>query len=174
MTAEYAPEYEPEPDPIQDALDLITTGTESLGREVADDTTDPQEAVSRLHRIRAARKALAEVEAYVESHTVPLLDYGKQEVGPWLVEIRGGAKRNEWDHDRLAWDATRDLALIDGAIEDERAAVVDLVRSRLMNCARLEWRMTPLKELGLNPNDYATVTYGRRTVQVTPLAEVEE
>lgn len=169
------PEYDGFVSLTADALDLIEAGIEQLSRVVSDDIeadTDPENAVTLLHRTRALRQRLAQVEAFVEAHAIPLLDYGKQEVAGLLVEVRGGAKRSEWRHDDVAWALTCDLAAVDGVIDDADAALVAKVRDRILNAAGISyWRTTQLRAAGVDPSQFCKTERGRRTVQLSPLAE---
>ena len=156
---------------VQEPLDLIDAGIFSLNVEtkaVLEDDDSPDTVVALLNSIRTLRKALADIESGVEATAVQRLAYGETQVGDLLVEVRSSRKRSEWRHDDLAWRVCQDLAFdSDGTEVDGWAQIVDKVRNRLLLCARPEWRMTPLKDLGIEPNDYCVAGESRKTVTIT-------
>lgn len=134
------------------------------------DVDDSTEAVVRLLAdLREQRKALAEMEAYVEAAAVKRIPYGQTRIGDWIVDVKGGKDRREWKHDDLAWAVVRDVAVDKdtGEVVEEARQIVDEVRSRLLNCIGISyWRTTQLKPLGIDADDYSTSTPGRRTVRL--------
>lgn len=157
---------------VQEPLDLIEAGIFTLNVEtkaILEDDDSPDTVVQLLNSVRTLRKALADIESSVEATAVQRLAYGETQVGDLLVEVRSSRKRSEWRHDDLAWRVCQDLAFDDDGTQiDGVAEVVDKVRNRLLLCARPEWRMTPLKDLGINPDDYSLAGESRKTVQITP------
>lgn len=136
-----------------------------------DDTADA--ACLLLWDLREARKRLAEIEAFVEAHTARRLSRRRTEVAGFVAEVKGGNDRKAWQHDKLAWDVCRPLAVdATGTVDDAAAVLIGLVRDRFLNCASIAyWRAGQLRQLGLDPDDYADVTRGRRTVALTPAVE---
>ena len=170
----------------QGALDVLSATLNTLHTAITDladdvpaalDVDDTTEAVvSLLHDLREQRKALAQMEAYVEAAAVKRLKYGQQQVGEFIAEVKGGKDRRAWQHDDLAWAVCRPLAVNEntGEVVTEIAEIIDQVRARLLNCAAVSyWRTTQLKPLGINPDDYSESTPGRRTVTVTSAIEAE-
>lgn len=163
------------PESVDEMLALITTATNRLGEDVGaalDEDTTPDIAVILLYRIREARKALAELEASVEGTAAGRMPSSKPlQVGTLIAERKGGAIRKQWEHDRVAWDVIRARLATenDGQVpSDAEMATAVLVRDALLNCAQISgWRTTQLRPLGLDPDRYATVERGRRTVHVT-------
>lgn len=168
------------------ALDVLGHTLNQLAAAVSDlsddvpaalDVDDSTDAVVRLLAdLREQRKALAAIEAYVESAAVKRLKYGQQQVGDFIAEVRGGKDRRNWQHDDVAFAVCRDLATDDqGVVIPDMAQVIDLVRSRIMNCAQVSgWRVTQLRPLGLDPDDFSESVPGRKTVTVTPAIEVPD
>lgn len=163
-------------DDLSLTLNQLAAAVAALSDDVpaALDVDDSSEAVVRLLAdLREQRKALAEIEAYVEACAVKRLAYGQQRVGEYVAEVRGGKDRKAWQHDRLAFAACQDLAVDDmGVVVPEVAQIVGQVRDRLLNCAQISgWRVLQLRPLGIDVEAYCESVPGRRTVQVTPAVE---
>lgn len=75
------------------------------------------------------------------------------------AEIRAGAKRKNWDWTLLA-DAVVEAAMEQG--ESPKDALIDCVGVTPSH----NWRVGALRKRGLNPDDYAEVSYGMPSVIV--------
>ncbi|MFL6047897.1 MAG: hypothetical protein ACJ72M_22650 [Propionibacteriaceae bacterium] len=79
---------------------------------------------------------------------------------------RRKADRKHWQTDELrseVWKRTqRRVDLETGELESEAEAQV----RTLTECARLEWRLNPLRELGIDPDEFCEVTRGGWTIQI--------
>lgn len=133
-----------------------------------DDTTET--VVRLLHDLRTQRKALAEIEAFVEAAAVKRLPWGKSQIGDLLVDVKGGTDRKVWEHDRLAWEVCQSIAVDDnGEVVPEIAQIINQARSRILNCASVAyWRTNQLRPLGIDPDNFCQKVPGRRTVALTP------
>lgn len=128
-----------------------------------DDTTEA--VVQLLADLHAHRTELQRLEAFVNAAAAKRLRRnGKQTVAG--IKLHVGSSRVAWKNDDLAKDACRDLYVdkATGEIDPEARQIVDLVRSRLLLCARPDWRLTALREIGIDPADYHE--WGRRTVSI--------
>lgn len=170
-----APDYStPDPgDPValeRDFADLggllVRLNEDSMHR--LDQADDDLAALELLFDLREARQKLAEIEASVEAVAAQRMAAPKVEWPGFVAERKGGADRKSWEHDRLAWAVVHPLCVdVNGETDDTAAALVAQVRDRLLNCAAVSyWRVTQLRQLGLNPSDYCSTTTGRRTVHV--------
>lgn len=166
------PDYTtPEPTVVESALTFLTNLLTDLGEAVPTDLDgmDADAAVQLLADLRERRMKLAEIEAFTETHVARALHHGKHTVAGFQVEIRGGASWKDWRHDDVAWQLCRDIAVDPdtGEVNADVTPIIDMVRSRLLNAARPEWRTTVLRQHGIDPADYSTRTPSRRTVQLT-------
>lgn len=165
---------EPQPFALEDDFrtlnDAVTRLSEDIPTRLDATAGDLEAAVLLLADLREARKRLAQVEAYTEAETVRRMRRRNAEVSGFLVERKGGTKRTDWQHDRLAWAVVRDLA-VDGAgvVDDAALDLIGKVRDRLVNAAGITyWRSTQLRPLGIDPGDYSTAERGRYTIHLTP------
>lgn len=177
MTAEpvdYSPD-EPSPEEVaatlHDALADIAAATAVLGDMVPAylELTDNPTSALLLQTMRGLRQQLAGVEAFTEADVAGRFGKGKHNIPGWLLEVRGGSKWTDWRHDDLAWRLLQDLAVdpVTGELDEVRRQVLDAARSRLLNCARTEWRLTQLGNYDIAPSDYAKWEPTRRTVAFT-------
>lgn len=150
-------------------------GDSVLGALDTDDTAES--VVHLLAELRTQRKALADLEAFVEAAAVKRIPYSKapQRIAGQVVEVRGGSSKwGAWRHDDLAWAVCRDIATDKetGEVVPEVAQIIDQARSALLNCASIAyWRTTQLKPLGIDAADYAERVPSRRTVSLTPAVD---
>lgn len=149
---------------IVDLDNAIPAWLESMGDDppaVAELLDDVRTARTRLHRIEAAVEST--VARAMTSKTLELPD-GR------MVERLGGWSYREWDHARVAGRVAA-LAVVDtdtGEIGDEATAY--RVRDLLVKAARMEWRTTQLRGLGVEYLDCCVREEGRRTVRISPKA----
>lgn len=131
---------------------------------------DVDRAVSDLARLRAIRQGLAVWEGELTDWLNDALGRNTIEVdGIGQVQVKRGTDRKEWDHDaliRLVVARGRDERRVDaetGEYEPEGEAVA----RALMECARPSWRLTPLRDRGIDPDEYCASNPGRLSVVIT-------
>lgn len=86
-----------------------------------------------------------------------------------VVEKRTASSR-KWDSETLLMDICRQVLDPDGTGEISVSSVVDLIavlKKMLPITASLGWRVTALKDAGIDPDRYSDVTYGRKSIQIT-------
>lgn len=76
------------------------------------------------------------------------------------VEVRRSYRRTDWEHSKVATHVA--LTALGGEVIEGMDVVIDA----LLKACRPEWRVTALKDMGLNDEDYATRILGRATVAV--------
>jgi hypothetical protein len=165
-----APDYTCEPTAVDSALAFLdqTLAELSSGAPAVLDGADADAAVRLLASLRLHRQALASIEAYAETAVGRLLNKGQHKVAGYQVTVHSAGRWTEWRHDDVAFAVCRDIAVdpASGEVVPEVMQIINQVRSRLMNCARPEWRLTQLANAGVDPGDYAKWVKGRRTVQL--------
>lgn len=127
-----------------------------------------------LRILECARKRLQELENEVEATLVRVLPKRTTIDGLGTFEVMPGGRRKSWDADRLVPIVLRH-ALAGDVLNPETGEVLkpDALEAAttavaaLCEAARLEWRSTPLKAWGLNPDAYSEVERGRRTIKRT-------
>lgn len=85
-----------------------------------------------------------------------------------LLEVKGGAPRKSWDHDRLAQEVAR--RIVDSAFDMDtgelRMSFHDMVTAMLRYAAPSYWRVTQLAELGIDPDQYCEKGEYKKSVVV--------
>jgi hypothetical protein len=92
--------------------------------------------------------------------------------GVGVFERRRKADRKQWNHDELRSELMR--AVRDGRgkrVDSETGEIIDEDPTEqafrvVFDCARPEWRVRPLKALQIDPDEYATTTYGGYSIQI--------
>ena len=85
------------------------------------------------------------------------------------VERRTSSTR-KWQSDDLLRHITRSTLDPEGTGEvstNNVVMLIDTLKAVLPFTASLGWRVTALKELGIDVTEYSEATYGRQTVQIT-------
>lgn len=169
MTA--APDFQtPDPSELETALAFLTLTLAEFSESIPTylDGQDDNGAVRLLADLRQRLGALKDLEAYVATDVAKRLGKGEHKVAGWQVKVHSAGRWTDWRHDDVAFAVCRDLAVDPdtGNIVPEVVQIVDQVRSRLLNCARTEWRLTQLAKVGVDPGDYAKWTKGHSTVQL--------
>ena len=128
--------------------------------------------LAQLRQITADMRLLAQA---VEDDVVSLMPdkrYTLQGVG--TLERRKGTDRRQWDSLELARLLVL-AELVDPATGEidrtgDPVEVVGRVVAALVACApftsSMGWRVTALRDRGINPDEWATTTPGRTTVQI--------
>lgn len=81
-------------------------------------------------------------------------------IGERTVEVRRAYKRTDWEHSKVATHVA--LRATGGELVDGMAEVVDA----FIKACRPEWRVSVLKEMGLDDEDYCSRELGRASVSV--------
>lgn len=139
--------------------------------------TDIDQAVRDLWDLRSTIEALRSWEYLLTEFLSDGLGRNVIDVdGVGRVEVKRGANRKQWDHDAL-------IRLVIARGRDERAVSLDgeplesegeAVGRVLMECARPEWRLTPLRDRQIDPDEFCEVSPGRVNVVISPIADVEQ
>lgn len=163
-----------EPATVGDLLDELTVWAETEVVDALDRSPRIETAAALVHRIQRARAALGLAEDMLAEFLLDVAGTGLQEhvdgVPPF--EVRVGRDRKEWQHDAVVRDLVPRIADgigIAGAVTDdgervERSDVVRLVIERFRECSSDGWKVTGLRALMLDPEDYCKSSRGRVSV----------
>ena len=155
------------------ALAQVQQGIADLDTALADFDGSDIELCDLLGRVRAERMRLAGVESLVERRAAAAMTGKTLEWPGGVAEKRGGKDRKEWDHAALnrVVSATVIQPLVvnvqTGEVDRDLAALLHLAVEQYAATHRPEWRVTAIKSLGIDPDDFCTAIPGRFTVQVT-------
>ena len=127
-----------------------------------------EDAAALLHRLREARKLLQKVENGLETHVAKarIAEGIKDPVevpGVGVVTHRRTATRKDWDHDGLAKQVIHLWADEHGGEIPDGFETRDLL---MKHAAISYWRVTGLKENGVEVDDFCTKIPGRLTVDI--------
>lgn len=152
---------------------LTETMLDSLTGEyaVTRESFDRDDLVHLLWDLRELRAGLS---AFVQDVERDLL--ARADTKRWITEglgevtVRRSTKRKEWDSDGL----TRKLVALalDERIVDESTGEYEpaweAVARVLRECARQEWRVTPLRDRGIPIDEYCAESDGGYQIQLPP------
>ena len=123
--------------------------------------------------VNEARKVKADLDAFVrecEENVAALMPNKKEAVdGLGVIERRTTSSR-KWESPELMRKLVRDILDPDRTGEVKVEQVMKLISTLeqvLPLTPSLGWRVTPLKENGVNIDAYSEVTYGRSNITIT-------
>lgn len=144
---------------------------EAIGALVIDtEGQDAKHIIEQLAGVREARRRLHRIEANLEAAAARAMTQRRIELPALgiVAERRGGTKRTDWDHPRVASVVARRYAVdAYGEIDTDLAELAECVAHWLLDFVNVSyWRAGKLRELGVDPDQYATCERGRRTVHL--------
>ena len=127
------------------------------------DTADSERSVRLLHLgfiLNDAKKRITSI--LKETETVLLKsdwDRMPYDAGLFTIETKTGAPRKKWDHATLAALVAKKIndKSIDMDTGEITATPQEMIRELLTYAAPSYWRVTALRELGIDPDDFCDV-----------------
>lgn len=162
---------------LSDALLHLVTSVQVLDRALGDFDGSDLECLDLLGHIRQQRQELARIESVLENQAVRLMTQDQVEWPGGSAERRWGKDRKEWKHDDLVRAVT--AAIIPplavnpatGEVDSDLAALLHQAVEQYAATNRPSWRVTAVKPLGIDPDEYCSAVPGRATVQVNLAGE---
>ena len=159
------------------ALRLALGRADTMRGELAE-AGDWESLASGLDQLRVLSKDLSVLVRAVEADVHRLLPERKVEVpGFGVIEKRNGAVRKRWRSDELLSEVVS-RSLVDpatGEIEDDPRAVRERLVAALVAAVpftgSLGWRVTALRDMGLDPDEWAEITGYTQSVQIHKAGE---
>lgn len=164
-----------------DALAFALVAVEALNLSVIPDMTvllapDALALGHLLAQLRRSVKYLQDCAALVEDEMVKCAPSKQFEVpGVGTAEIHTGSKRTSWNHDEVAGVVAHALADEIPAMVTEDGEPVNHIQyvTDIINGFRVAssdgWKVTGLRALKIDPDDYCHTEWGRKTVQMPAL-----
>jgi hypothetical protein len=169
----------PEPAPaveydLGDALLHLRDSVDVLGQATVGLDLSAVEWCDLLGQIRRDRQVLAQIESLIEREAARAMRAAGSDLLEWeggTAERRGGKDRKEWDHDAVMTAVTRAIIpplAVDqnGEIDEDLAGLLHQAVAAYAATNRPTWRVTALKPLGVDPDQFCHAVPGRATVQV--------
>lgn len=131
--------------------------------EFADNTEDQKVAAAlEFHcAALAAKRLMSDISRIAEDILVAAMKGERRAtIDGTTIEIRRAYRRTDWEHAKLATHVA--LSVTGGELVEGMAEVIDA----FVKACRPEWRVSYLKELGLDDQDYCSRDLGRATVTV--------
>lgn len=129
--------------------------------QVADVAADLKGATEFLVVTRELRALTADAARIAEDIVVDAM--GEKRTATFdgrTVEVRRSYRRSDWEHSKLATHVA--LRATGGELIDQMPEVIDA----LLKACNPSWRVTVLKEIGLDDKDYCSRELQRATVAV--------
>lgn len=135
------------------------------------DHLDIERALRDLHELRQVITALRMWEGLLTDWIADYLGRNTMDLdGVGHVEVKHGANRKEWDNDalwRLVVARARDERKIDPETGEALESEGEAVGRVLGECMRPSWRLTPLRERDIDPDEYCQVSPGKTSVVIS-------
>jgi hypothetical protein len=133
-----------------------------------------QEHAEALARIRLLIGELRQMEADLTDAIAGQMTSQQTQVGPWRLERRKGSTRKGWDSEGLLSELIRRARFdVETGEQFSDAQTLAHLLSDLRACvpftASLGWRAGPLRERGMDPDEWCETTPGPWRVDVMPV-----
>jgi hypothetical protein len=160
-------------DDLGEGLHSLEGAVATIDRAILTFDGSDVEVLDLLGRLRAQRQYLAQIESLVEGRAVRAM---AQDVVVWdggTAERRWGKTRKEWKHDDLvravAVRITEQHAVdtTTGTLDEALSHTLLEALTEFAATHRPDWRVTAVRPLGIDPDEFCTSVPGRATVQVT-------
>lgn len=128
---------------------------------------DLAEQAKALDLVREARRRLSDVERVLENAVADSMQGKTEEVHEvGVLEKRGGKKRKSWDHEGVASRVVSEIR-VDKETGEVRDPSPQEVANALVEAAGINyWKVSSLRDLGIEPSEYCEESPGRVTVQI--------
>ena len=144
-----------------DIVSRLRVFFDQLAVEAESHADDPVAMVNALARMEALLADVRYVTAEIRDHTARALSAGKVRritvEGVATMEASSASERTDWqDHALLTKMLERHGC--DSLIDSDTGEVVrsDALATDILSWVRVQWRLTPIREAGLDPDSYST------------------
>lgn len=178
MTYEQEWERTPTEDLIREAQTLAAAIVPDLDQleRFSGAINDPAALADLLDSLRAIKKRAGEVYVEIERAYIGVAGEKKLEIpGLGLVEIKSAVRRTKWQHDEVFRSVISRLADEPGVFYDEEtgerfppAQLAANLVGRLRDVLSPSWKVTGLRDLGLDPDEFAETDEKHWSVALPP------
>jgi hypothetical protein len=120
--------------------------------------------------LKAIKRDLDTLLRECEADVADLLPDKKVTVPGFGVVEKRVASTRKWDSETLLMDICRRILDPEGTGEISVSSVVDLIavlKKVMPITGSLGWRVTALKDAGIDPDNYSDISWGRKSIQIT-------
>jgi hypothetical protein len=154
---------------LDDAEKILTQLDEVAGVEELDSYT-VEELTKLLIQGREMVRVMRDISGRIEGALVRAMPHRKMTIeGIGVLEKTTETTRKEWDHplvaSRVANTVTDTWKHSTGEVLD--GDLVAMFLKAFSDAARMEWRVTALRDMGIDPDKYCQTTYGSQKVRIT-------
>jgi len=136
----------------------------------AEDESDPERSINRLIDLNLAKATFT--TAYKQYETVVAHDMERKPFvempGGFIVERKEGRPRKKWNHKKLGREVAHRIH--DRSIDMDTGEILmsaeEMMTSMLQYAAPSYWRVTQLKKLGVDANNYCELGEGTVSVSI--------
>jgi hypothetical protein len=163
-------------DRIEPMLSAVADAYADLDRYVQALDGDDLALVHTLRHVREARQRVTLIERALEDAATRAWTSGAGRLaldGEWVAERRFGKDRKAWKHEDLQRAVVAE-AVARASVDTVTGEIIEpnattwAVRDALVATANPSWRVTALRELDIDPDEYCASEPGRATIQITP------
>jgi len=147
---------------FQSPADIVGTLRQFFDALEAEAATRKDDPVAMTHALARMEALLADVRyitATIKKHTADALKNSKVRRltidGIATVEAKTDSPRSDWENAK-AFTALLEHWGVRVISENGEVITADAAAERMLEWFRPEWRLTPMKEAGLDPDDYST------------------
>lgn len=136
------------------------------------DSYDIETLARLLLQSREMVRVMRDITGRIEQATVRAMPHRKMVIeGVGHLEKAAETTRRAWDSPLLAGAVLK--AAVTQWVQETGEVVGDdvanMVLEAFMKAARPEWRVTALRDMGIDADNYCEVSYGEQKVRVTPV-----
>ena len=144
-----------------DIVDRFRAFFDQLALEAEQHADDPIAMVNALARMEALLADVRYVTAEIRGHTAKALSDAKVRrltvEGVATMEASSTSERTDWQ-DQALLTRMLDRFGCDDLVDRGTGALVatDVLAAEILSWVRVQWRLTPIRDAGLDPDDYST------------------
>lgn len=145
------------PAEVGDDLELLDAITTWDPISAIDKAPSVDAAAALIQAVQAARKALGAAEDELARFVNDLVPFGATVVvGGEAFSVRAGSQRTAWEHDELRRHVATEIA---EKLQTEQVVVARVLDHWCHACG-FQWKVTGLRELGIDPDEFCRKTLG--------------
>lgn len=155
-------------------LDVLRAGIADLDgiRAELADTGDLDSLAHGLDSVRRLKRDLAMLESAIEADVAGLMPQATVEFDGFVLQRRKGTDRKAWQSDELlthlltlaAHDPETGEVIED--VHEVRERTATAIKATLPIVPSTAWRVTGLRAIGLDPDEWCSTSPGRTSVQI--------